>query len=149
MRSSEAQPDWALPSRCTGLCQVTDAFLLASSHLILRALISYQQKFCGFFKHQPVFSRGLLVSMWFDAKSVFLSPAPDIYPGNYMLRGSQGTWVAAANDDPPWTAITLEHIPKALSPTGQHHHELCGDFKNDACSTLRFLRPQPLGAFQT
>lgn len=37
--------------------EVTDAFL-RFLFLILRVTISYQQKFCGFFQHQPVFSRG-------------------------------------------------------------------------------------------
>lgn len=50
---------------------------------------------------------------------VFAFPQPDIYPGNcWAFKGSQGYLVVRLSMTICPTAFTLEHIPKALSPTG-------------------------------
>ncbi|NXH44725.1 SUN1 protein, partial [Dicaeum eximium] len=44
---------------------------------------------------------------------------PDMYPGNcWAFKGSQGYLVVRLSMKIYPTAFTLEHIPKALSPTG-------------------------------
>lgn len=46
-------------------------------------------------------------------------PQPDMYPGNcWAFRGSQGYLVVRLSMKIHPTGFALEHIPKALSPTG-------------------------------
>lgn len=51
---------------------------------------------------------------------VLLLPSqPDVNPGNcWAFRGSQGFAIIRLSDIIRPTAVTLEHIPKALSPQG-------------------------------
>lgn len=50
---------------------------------------------------------------------VFLPPQPDVYPGNcWAFKGSQGYLVIRLSLRILPTSFCVEHIPKALSPTG-------------------------------
>lgn len=52
-------------------------------------------------------------------KSDYLSPQPDVYPGNcWAFKGSQGYLVIRLSLKIRPTSFCVEHIPKALSPTG-------------------------------
>lgn len=49
----------------------------------------------------------------------FLPPQPDVYPGNcWAFKGSQGYLVIRLSLRILPTSFCVEHIPKALSPTG-------------------------------
>uniref|UniRef100_A0A8C2PKR1 SUN domain-containing protein n=1 Tax=Capra hircus TaxID=9925 RepID=A0A8C2PKR1_CAPHI len=59
------------------------------------------------------------VPLWYFSQSPRVAIQPDIYPGNcWAFRGSQGYLVVRLSMTIRPTAFTLEHIPKALSPTG-------------------------------
>ncbi|XP_070316734.1 SUN domain-containing protein 1 isoform X17 [Odocoileus virginianus] len=59
------------------------------------------------------------VPLWYFSQSPRVAIQPDIYPGNcWAFKGSQGYLVVRLSMTIRPTAFTLEHIPKALSPTG-------------------------------
>ncbi|XP_065779716.1 SUN domain-containing protein 1 isoform X9 [Muntiacus reevesi] len=59
------------------------------------------------------------VPLWYFSQSPRVAIQPDIYPGNcWAFKGSQGYLVVRLSMTIHPTAFTLEHIPKALSPTG-------------------------------
>ncbi|KAM9725903.1 SUN domain-containing protein 1 isoform 5-T5 [Dama dama] len=59
------------------------------------------------------------VPLWYFSQSPRVAIQPDIYPGNcWAFKGSQGYLVVRLSMTICPTAFTLEHIPKALSPTG-------------------------------
>ncbi|XP_058536376.1 SUN domain-containing protein 1 isoform X7 [Ochotona princeps] len=59
------------------------------------------------------------IPLWYFSQSPRVVIQPDIYPGNcWAFKGSQGYLVVRLSM-PIWPAtFTLEHIPKALAPTG-------------------------------
>ncbi|KAI4876912.1 hypothetical protein NFI96_030218, partial [Prochilodus magdalenae] len=59
------------------------------------------------------------VPLWYFSQSPRAVIQPDVYPGNcWAFRGSQGYLVIRLSLRVTPTAFCLEHIPKALSPTG-------------------------------
>ncbi|XP_045142015.1 SUN domain-containing protein 1 isoform X2 [Echinops telfairi] len=59
------------------------------------------------------------VPLWYFSQSPRVVIQPDIHPGNcWAFRGAQGYLVVRLSMAVHPTAFTLEHIPKALSPTG-------------------------------
>nr|XP_020836093.1 SUN domain-containing protein 2-like [Phascolarctos cinereus] len=58
------------------------------------------------------------IPLWRYFQSPRLILQPDVYPGNcWAFRGHQGFVVVRLSARIQLTAITLEHVPKALSPT--------------------------------
>ncbi|XP_043771426.1 SUN domain-containing protein 1 isoform X8 [Cervus elaphus] len=110
------------------------------------------------------------VPLWYFSQSPRVAIQPDIYPGNcWAFKGSQGYLVVRLSMTICPTAFTLEHIPKALSPTGsitsapkdfavfgleneyQEEGQLLGRFTYDqeGESLQIFVAPKkPEGAFQ-
>ncbi|KAG7460148.1 hypothetical protein MATL_G00218140 [Megalops atlanticus] len=59
------------------------------------------------------------VPLWYFSQSPRVVIQPDVYPGNcWAFKGSQGYLVIRLSMSVVPTAFCLEHIPKALSPTG-------------------------------
>ncbi|NXY87435.1 SUN2 protein, partial [Alcedo cyanopectus] len=59
------------------------------------------------------------IPLWYQSQSPRVILQPDVNPGNcWAFRGSQGFAVIRLSDVIRPTAVTLEHIPKALSPQG-------------------------------
>ncbi|NXN13401.1 SUN2 protein, partial [Indicator maculatus] len=59
------------------------------------------------------------IPLWYQSQSPRAILQPDVNPGNcWAFRGSQGFAVIRLSDIIHPTAVTLEHIPKALSPQG-------------------------------
>ncbi|KAL2101309.1 hypothetical protein ACEWY4_003070 [Coilia grayii] len=59
------------------------------------------------------------VPLWYFSQSPRVVIQPDVYPGNcWAFKGSQGYLVIRLSLSVLPTAFCLEHIPKALSPTG-------------------------------
>lgn len=59
------------------------------------------------------------IPLWYFSQSPRVVIQPDIYPGNcWAFRGSQGYLVVRLSMEVRPTSFALEHIPKALSPTG-------------------------------
>ncbi|NXD79526.1 SUN2 protein, partial [Halcyon senegalensis] len=59
------------------------------------------------------------IPLWYQSQSPRVILQPDVNPGNcWAFRGSQGFAVIRLSDIIRPTAVTLEHIPKALSPQG-------------------------------
>uniref|UniRef100_A0A8C6YVS9 Sad1 and UNC84 domain containing 1 n=1 Tax=Nothoprocta perdicaria TaxID=30464 RepID=A0A8C6YVS9_NOTPE len=59
------------------------------------------------------------IPLWYFSQSPRVVIQPDMYPGNcWAFKGSQGYLVVRLSMKIYPTAFTLEHIPKALSPTG-------------------------------
>ncbi|KAG9340433.1 hypothetical protein JZ751_021546 [Albula glossodonta] len=59
------------------------------------------------------------VPLWYFSQSPRVVIQPDVYPGNcWAFKGSQGYLVIRLSLSVVPTAFCLEHIPKALSPTG-------------------------------
>ncbi|KAM6155807.1 SUN domain-containing protein 1 [Rhynchocyon petersi] len=59
------------------------------------------------------------IPLWYFSQSPRVVIQPDIYPGNcWAFRGSQGYLVVRLSMTIYPDTFTLEHIPKALSPTG-------------------------------
>ncbi|XP_048847060.1 SUN domain-containing protein 1 isoform X6 [Brienomyrus brachyistius] len=59
------------------------------------------------------------VPLWYFSQSPRVVIQPDVYPGNcWAFKGSQGYLVIRLSLSIQPTAFSLEHIPKALSPTG-------------------------------
>ncbi|XP_015447972.1 SUN domain-containing protein 1 isoform X4 [Pteropus alecto] len=59
------------------------------------------------------------VPLWYFSQSPRVVIQPDMYPGNcWAFRGSQGYLVVRLSMKIHPTSFALEHIPKALSPTG-------------------------------
>nr|KAF6449050.1 Sad1 and UNC84 domain containing 1 [Rousettus aegyptiacus] len=59
------------------------------------------------------------VPLWYFSQSPRVVIQPDMYPGNcWAFRGSQGYLVVRLSMKIHPTGFALEHIPKALSPTG-------------------------------
>ncbi|XP_005997026.1 SUN domain-containing protein 1 isoform X3 [Latimeria chalumnae] len=59
------------------------------------------------------------IPLWYFSQSPRVVIQPDIHPGNcWAFKGSQGYLVVRLSLLIYPTAFTLEHIPKALSPTG-------------------------------
>ncbi|XP_036445172.1 SUN domain-containing protein 1-like isoform X2 [Colossoma macropomum] len=59
------------------------------------------------------------VPLWYFSQSPRVVIQPDVYPGNcWAFKGSQGYLVIRLSLSVMPTAFCLEHIPKALSPTG-------------------------------
>ncbi|XP_055663456.1 SUN domain-containing protein 2 [Falco peregrinus] len=59
------------------------------------------------------------IPLWFHSQSPRVILQPDVNPGNcWAFRGSQGFAVIRLSSIIRPTAVTLEHIPKALSPQG-------------------------------
>ncbi|KAJ3600693.1 hypothetical protein NHX12_031671 [Muraenolepis orangiensis] len=57
--------------------------------------------------------------LWYFSQSPRVVIQPDVYPGNcWAFKGSQGYLVIRLSLRVQPTAFCLEHIPKALSPTG-------------------------------
>uniref|UniRef100_A0A8C6YPK6 Sad1 and UNC84 domain containing 1 n=1 Tax=Nothoprocta perdicaria TaxID=30464 RepID=A0A8C6YPK6_NOTPE len=70
------------------------------------------------------------IPLWYFSQSPRVVIQPDMYPGNcWAFKGSQGYLVVRLSMKIYPTAFTLEHIPKALSPTGNitrySHWSLC------------------------
>lgn len=110
------------------------------------------------------------IPLWYFSQSPRVVIQPDIYPGNcWAFKGSQGYLVVRLSM-PIWpTTFTLEHIPKALAPTGniasapkdfavygleseyQEEGQLLGQFTydqdGDSLQMFRVL-PRPDKAFQ-
>ncbi|XP_026877453.2 SUN domain-containing protein 1 isoform X7 [Electrophorus electricus] len=60
--------------------------------------------------------------LWYFSQSPRVVIQPDIYPGNcWAFRGPHGYLVIRLSMKIVPTAFSLEHIPKALSPTGNIH----------------------------
>ncbi|NXX45476.1 SUN2 protein, partial [Tricholaema leucomelas] len=59
------------------------------------------------------------IPLWYQSQSPRVILQPDVNPGNcWAFRGSQGFAIIRLSDIIRPTAVTLEHIPKALSPQG-------------------------------
>ncbi|CDQ96079.1 unnamed protein product [Oncorhynchus mykiss] len=59
------------------------------------------------------------VPLWYFSQSPRVAIQPDVYPGNcWAFKGSHGYLVIRLSLRILPTAFCLEHIPKALSPTG-------------------------------
>ncbi|XP_064317748.1 SUN domain-containing protein 1 isoform X7 [Phalacrocorax carbo] len=59
------------------------------------------------------------IPLWYFSQSPRVVIQPDMYPGNcWAFKGSQGYLVVRLSMKIYPTAFTVEHIPKALSPTG-------------------------------
>ncbi|NWS68256.1 SUN2 protein, partial [Crotophaga sulcirostris] len=59
------------------------------------------------------------IPLWYQSQSPRVILQPDVNPGNcWAFRGSQGFAVIRLSSIIHPTAVTLEHIPKALSPQG-------------------------------
>uniref|UniRef100_A0A8C5TFB8 Sad1 and UNC84 domain containing 2 n=1 Tax=Malurus cyaneus samueli TaxID=2593467 RepID=A0A8C5TFB8_9PASS len=59
------------------------------------------------------------IPLWYHSQSPRVILQPDVNPGNcWAFRGSQGFAVIRLSGIIHPTAVTLEHIPKALSPQG-------------------------------
>ncbi|KFO81720.1 SUN domain-containing protein 2 [Cuculus canorus] len=59
------------------------------------------------------------IPLWYHSQSPRVILQPDVNPGNcWAFRGSQGFAVIRLSSIIHPTAVTLEHIPKALSPHG-------------------------------
>ncbi|XP_072725085.1 SUN domain-containing protein 2 isoform X2 [Ciconia boyciana] len=59
------------------------------------------------------------IPLWYHSQSPRVILQPDVNPGNcWAFRGSQGFAVIRLSGIIRPTAVTLEHIPKALSPQG-------------------------------
>ncbi|NXF02592.1 SUN2 protein, partial [Smithornis capensis] len=59
------------------------------------------------------------IPLWYHSQSPRVILQPDVNPGNcWAFRGSQGFAVIRLSSVIRPTAVTLEHIPKALSPQG-------------------------------
>ncbi|MBN3314562.1 SUN1 protein, partial [Atractosteus spatula] len=59
------------------------------------------------------------VPLWYFSQSPRVVIQPDVYPGNcWAFKGSQGYLVIRLSLTIVPSSFTLEHIPKALSPTG-------------------------------
>ncbi|NXF86567.1 SUN2 protein, partial [Eubucco bourcierii] len=59
------------------------------------------------------------IPLWYQSQSPRVILQPDVNPGNcWAFRGSQGFAIVRLSDVIRPTAVTLEHIPKALSPQG-------------------------------
>uniref|UniRef100_A0A8C5LBE6 Sad1 and UNC84 domain containing 1 n=1 Tax=Jaculus jaculus TaxID=51337 RepID=A0A8C5LBE6_JACJA len=59
------------------------------------------------------------IPLWYFSQSPRVVIQPDIYPGNcWAFKGSQGYLVVRLSMMIHPTAVTMEHVPKALSPTG-------------------------------
>ncbi|XP_030334045.1 SUN domain-containing protein 2 isoform X2 [Strigops habroptila] len=59
------------------------------------------------------------IPLWYHSQSPRVILQPDVNPGNcWAFRGSQGFAVIRLSSIIRPTAVTLEHIPKALSPNG-------------------------------
>ncbi|NWI71351.1 SUN2 protein, partial [Todus mexicanus] len=59
------------------------------------------------------------IPLWYQSQSPRVILQPDVNPGNcWAFRGSQGFAIVRLSDIIRPTAVTLEHIPKALSPQG-------------------------------
>ncbi|XP_076844728.1 SUN domain-containing protein 1 isoform X1 [Brachyhypopomus gauderio] len=59
------------------------------------------------------------VPLWYFSQSPRVVIQPDVYPGNcWAFKGSQGYLVIRLSLSVLPTSFCLEHIPKALSPTG-------------------------------
>ncbi|XP_066544961.1 SUN domain-containing protein 1 isoform X3 [Amia ocellicauda] len=59
------------------------------------------------------------VPLWYFSQSPRVVIQPDVYPGNcWAFKGSQGYLVIRLSLTILPTSFSLEHIPKALSPTG-------------------------------
>ncbi|XP_054023919.1 SUN domain-containing protein 2 [Dryobates pubescens] len=59
------------------------------------------------------------IPLWYQSQSPRAILQPDVNPGNcWAFRGSQGFAIVRLSDVIRPTAVTLEHIPKALSPQG-------------------------------
>ncbi|NXG47638.1 SUN2 protein, partial [Psilopogon haemacephalus] len=59
------------------------------------------------------------IPLWYQSQSPRVILQPDVNPGNcWAFRGSQGFAIIRLSDVIRPTAVTLEHIPKALSPQG-------------------------------
>ncbi|NXD63205.1 SUN2 protein, partial [Eolophus roseicapillus] len=59
------------------------------------------------------------IPLWYHSQSPRVILQPDVNPGNcWAFRGSQGFAVIRLSSIIRPTAVTLEHIPKALSPKG-------------------------------
>ncbi|XP_074961089.1 SUN domain-containing protein 1 isoform X12 [Phalacrocorax aristotelis] len=59
------------------------------------------------------------IPLWYFSQSPRAVIQPDMYPGNcWAFKGSQGYLVVRLSMKIYPTAFTVEHIPKALSPTG-------------------------------
>ncbi|XP_010187993.1 PREDICTED: LOW QUALITY PROTEIN: SUN domain-containing protein 2, partial [Mesitornis unicolor] len=59
------------------------------------------------------------IPLWYHSQSPRVILQPDVNPGNcWAFRGSQGFAVIRLSSLIRPTAVTLEHIPKALSPQG-------------------------------
>uniref|UniRef100_H3CD45 SUN domain-containing protein n=1 Tax=Tetraodon nigroviridis TaxID=99883 RepID=H3CD45_TETNG len=60
--------------------------------------------------------------LWYFSQSPRAVIQPDVHPGNcWAFRGSSGFLVIRLSMPIFPTAITLEHTPKALSPSGKMH----------------------------
>ncbi|XP_026862387.2 SUN domain-containing protein 1 isoform X4 [Electrophorus electricus] len=72
------------------------------------------------------------VPLWYFSQSPRVVIQPDVYPGNcWAFKGSQGYLVIRLSLSVLPTSFCLEHIPKALSPTGNissapHHFRVYG-----------------------
>ncbi|NWU97532.1 SUN2 protein, partial [Upupa epops] len=59
------------------------------------------------------------IPLWYQSQSPRVILQPDVNPGNcWAFRGTQGFAVIRLSEMIHPTAVTLEHIPKALSPQG-------------------------------
>nr|XP_038028989.1 LOW QUALITY PROTEIN: SUN domain-containing protein 2 [Anas platyrhynchos] len=59
------------------------------------------------------------IPLWYQSQSPRVILQPDVNPGNcWAFRGSQGFAVIRLSSPIRPTAVTLEHIPRALSPQG-------------------------------
>ncbi|KAJ7330080.1 hypothetical protein JRQ81_016254 [Phrynocephalus forsythii] len=59
------------------------------------------------------------IPLWYHSQSPRVILQPDVHPGNcWAFQGSQGFAVVRLSSNIRPTAVTLEHISKALSPTG-------------------------------
>ncbi|NWH57907.1 SUN2 protein, partial [Geococcyx californianus] len=59
------------------------------------------------------------IPLWYQSQSPRVILQPDVNPGNcWAFRGSQGFAVIRLSSIIHPTAVTLEHVPKALSPQG-------------------------------
>ncbi|XP_077195673.1 SUN domain-containing protein 2 [Paroedura picta] len=59
------------------------------------------------------------IPLWYHSQSPRVILQPDVYPGNcWAFQGSQGFAVIRLTSRIHPTAVTLEHIPRSLSPRG-------------------------------
>ncbi|XP_054843971.1 SUN domain-containing protein 2 isoform X2 [Eublepharis macularius] len=59
------------------------------------------------------------IPLWYHSQSPRVILQPDVYPGNcWAFQGSQGFAVVRLSSNIHPTAVTLEHIPRSLSPKG-------------------------------